>query len=345
MRSGFAALLGRPNVGKSTLLNRLLGEKVAIVSPKPQTTRTRILGVVTRPEAQVAFLDTPGIHEAKGALNHLMVATALTAAEECDVVLMMIEAEGLEEGRAPTIGPGNRFVLERIKRLKKPTILVINKIDQVKKLLLLPLIELYREEFPFVDVMPVSARAGDGLDELFTLVTAHLPEGDPLFPADVFTDQAERVLVAEYVREQVLRQCRQEIPYSAAVVVEYFDESERTPRGKATPGKQPQKDKPTPHKGKKGKAAKEQAPAGRPEIMLAGLVRIHANIFVERDSQKAIIIGKRGEMLKSIGSEARMAIERLLGTHVFLSLQVKVEPRWSERQDALKKLGYGAPRE
>lgn len=338
-RSGFAALIGRPNVGKSTLLNRLLGEKIAIVSPKPQTTRTRIVGVLTKPEGQVAFVDTPGVHQAHGTLNRYMVDVALTAAAECDVVVFMVEAEGLREDRAPDIGPGNRFVLERIKRLAKPTVLVINKIDQVKKALLLPLIERYRQEYPFADVMPVSARAGDGVDQLFSLVLAQMPEAEPMFPPDVFTDQAERAIVSEYVREQVLRHCRQEIPYSAAVVIEVFDEAEREPRGKATPQHTPSKAQKGPAKGKakRGKAGREE-PRSAP--LLAGLIRIHANIFVERDSQKAILIGKQGQMLKTIGTDARKAIERLLGTHVFLSLQVKVEPRWSDRQDAMGRLGY-----
>ncbi|MFZ5469690.1 MAG: GTPase Era [Myxococcota bacterium] len=311
-RSGFAALIGRPNVGKSTLLNRLTGEKLAIVSPKPQTTRNRILGVVTREEGQVAFLDTPGIHQAKGQLNRYMVDIALRAAEEVDLVVFLIDVPEGEGESKPDIGSGNRFILERLKALGKPTLLVINKIDQVAKRRLLPLIELYRHEYSFAEVMPISALTGEGVDSLLALVLSHLPEGPPLFDADVLTDQAERALVAEYVREQVLRHCRQEIPYSTAVVVEVFDESEREPE----PGKQP-------------------SPQG-----LAGLVRIDASIYVERESQKAIVIGKRGQMLKRIGTDARKAIERLLGTHVYLSLRVRVEPRWSERAEALKKMGY-----
>lgn len=337
MRSGFAALIGRPNVGKSTLLNRLLGEKVAIVSPKPQTTRTRILGVVTREEGQVAFFDTPGIHQAKGALNKHMVEVALTAAQECDVVLFLVQAEGLEEDRAPEVTPGNRLVLERLKKLGKPVVLVITKIDAVKKQLLLPMIDLYRKEFPFASVVPVSARRSEGLDVLFDEVLRHLPGEELIFPPDMFTDQAERVLVAEYVREQVLRHCRQEIPYSAAVVVEVFDEADRyTPPPKPAKAKKPKKDaKPAED------AGKDAGKKGGKKPELTGLVRIHANIFVERDSQKAIVIGKRGEMLKEIGTDARASIERLLGCHVFLSLQVKVEPRWSERQDGVRKMGYG----
>lgn len=345
MRSGFAALIGRPNVGKSTLLNKLVGEKVAIVSPKPQTTRTRILGVLTREAGQIAFFDTPGIHQAKGALNRFMVDVAMNAAHECDVVLFLVETEGLFEGREPTVSPGNREVLERLKSLGKPVICVLTKIDTVKKTLLLPFIDLYRKEFPFVEVLPVSARHGDGLDQLFDVVLEHLPENEPIFPADMFTDQAERVLVGEYVREQVLRHCRQEIPYSSAVVVEVFDESDR--------------DTPPPGAKKKKAKKKPAAPVATevdgPVVLegedvlaapvtgkraLTGLVRIHANIFVERESQKAIIIGKRGQMLKTIGTDARAGIERLLGAHVFLSLQIKVEPRWTDRQDGLRKLGY-----
>lgn len=302
-RSGFAALVGRPNVGKSTLLNRVTGEKLAIVSPKPQTTRTRILGVVTQPEGQVAFLDTPGLHQAKGALNRFMVDVALQAASEADVALFLIEPEGKGQ---PVIGPGNQFVLERLQKLNKPTVLVINKIDTIEKPVLLPLIDLYRKAFSFAEVMPVSARSGENVDELLSLVLKMLPHGEPMFPPDVFTDQAERMLVAEYVREQVLRHCREEIPYSSAVQIDFFDETERNDVGG----------------GKKG------------------LVRIAASLFVERDSQKAIIIGKRGAMLKTIGTDARKSIERLLGAKVFLSLQVKVEPRWSERPDALFRMGY-----
>jgi GTPase len=306
-RSGFAALIGRPNVGKSTLLNQLTGEKLAIVSPKPQTTRNRILGVVTRPEGQVAFLDTPGIHQAKGELNRYMVDIALQAVDDVDLVLFVVEPTPSE---TPGVGPGNRFILERLQKSKKPTFLVINKIDTIPKQVLLPLIDLYRKEFPFAEVVPISAREEDGVEQLFQAVLQHMPEGEPLFPEDVLTDQAEKTLVQEYIREQVLRHCRQEIPYSTAVLVDFFDESEREP----LPGTPPSK--------------------------LAGLIRIAASIYVERDSQKAIIIGKQGQMLKTIGTDARKSIQRLLGAHVYLSLRVRVEPRWSERPEGLKKLGY-----
>jgi GTP-binding protein Era len=307
-RSGFAALIGRPNVGKSTLLNQLTGEKLAIVSPKPQTTRNRILGVVTRPEGQVAFLDTPGIHQAKGELNRYMVDVALQAVDDVDLVLFVIEPGGIAD--KPEVSPGNRFILERLQKAGKPTFLVINKIDTVRKQVLLPLIDLYRKEFPFAEVVPISAKDEDGVEQLFQAVLQHMPEGEPLFPEDVLTDQAEKTLVAEYIREQVLWHCRQEIPYSTAVLVDFFDESEREP------------------------------PPGTPPGRLAGLIRIAASIYVERDSQKAIIIGKQGQMLKTIGTDARKAIQRLLAAHVYLSLRVRVEPRWSERPEGLKKLGY-----
>lgn len=326
MRSGYAALIGRPNVGKSTLLNRLLGEKVAIVSPKPQTTRTRILGVITKEAGQLALFDTPGIHQAKGALNKFMVDAAMAAADDADVVLFLVDSEGMTEERAPTISPGNRTVLERLKHVGKPIILVLTKIDTIKKVLLLPLIDLYRTEFPFAEVLPVSARHSEGMENLFDQVLKHLPEGEPIFPADTLTDQPERTLVAELVREQVLRHCHQEVPYSVAVVVEEFDESER--------------DKPPPRAKKNKKKETPPKEGERPKQKLEGLVRILANIYVERESQKAIVIGKRGEMLKTIGTDARMSIQRLLGNHVYLSLQVKVEPRWTERQDGLRKLGY-----
>lgn len=322
MRSGYAALIGRPNVGKSTLLNRLLGQKVAIVSPKAQTTRTRILGVLTKESGQVAFFDTPGLHQAKGPLNKFMVDAALNAIEESDAVLFLVEAEGLAEEKAPTLPPGVRAVLQQLKGVSKPIILVVTKIDAVKKALLLPLIDLYRKAFDFAEVLPVSARRGEGLDNLFERVLAHLPEGEPLFPQDTLTDQTERALVAELVREQVLRHCHQEVPYSVAVMVEEFDESER--------------DKPPPRQSKK----KKPEPSSKPTLM--GLIRISANIYVERESQKAIVIGRRGEMLKTIGTDARLSIQRMFGNHVYLSLQVKLEPRWTERPEGLRKLGYGA---
>ena len=307
--SGFAALLGRPNVGKSTLLNRLVGEKIAIVSPKPQTTRTRITGVVTRPEGQVAFVDTPGIHNAKGALNRAMVETALGALEDVDLVLLLVEPALGPDGKTAEVTPGVRAILERLGLVKKPVLLVVNKVDTVPKPLLLPFVTALTQVRPFDEVLFVSALTGDGLDRLLSTTLARLPEGPPLFGPETFTDQQEVGLAGELIREQVLRHTRQEVPHSAAVVIDAFDESERAPLPGSKPGG------------------------------LQGLVRIHATLFVERESQKAIVIGKRGAMLKAIGTDARKALERLLGTHVYLDLRVKVEPRWTESERGLRKVG------
>lgn len=300
-RAGFAALVGRPNVGKSTLLNRLLGQKVAIVSPKPQTTRTRILGVLTRPGAQVALLDTPGLHTAKGGLNAHMVQQALHTLADADVAVFLIEAG------PPAIDSATRKALDQVKAAGKPTLLVINKIDAVKKPELLPLIDRWRTEHEWTEVYPLSALTGDNVDGLVDALAAHLPEGPPLFPSDTWTDVPERELCAELVREQILRQTEQEVPYSAAVLVEEFDEGER-------------------------------------EVGPRGLVRILATVLVERDSQKAIVIGKGGARLKEIGSRARREIERLLGCKVFLQLHVRVEPGWTQNERGMRRAGYGPAR-
>ena len=277
-----------------------MGEPIAIVSPKPQTTRTRILGVLNRPEGQVAFVDTPGIHASKGALNRYMVDVALAALSEVDLVLYLVEAKA---AKVASVDEGNRFILERLTQRKRPAILALNKVDAIAKPLLLPLIDLYRREYEFQEIVPISAKTGEGVEDLLGVVLSHLPEGTLLFPSETITDQTERTLVAEYVREQVLQHTRQELPYSTAVVVDVFDESDR-------------------HTGRKG------------------LIRIAATIYVERESQKAIVIGKRGQMLKTIGQAARMQSEKMLGAHVYLSLRVKVERDWTERADGLKKMGY-----
>jgi GTP-binding protein Era len=307
--SGFAALVGRPNVGKSTLLNRLVGEKIAIVSSKPQTTRTRITGIVSRPEGQVAFVDTPGIHEAKGAVNRAMVDAALATFQDVDVILLLVEPALGPDGGTPEITPGVRAILERLAPVKKPVLLVINKVDTVPKPLLLPFVAALSSVRPFDEVLLVSALTGDGIEDLLKATLSRLPEGPPLFDPETFTDQQEVGLAAELIREQVLRHCRQEVPHSAAVVIDAFDESDRAPR-----------------------------PGSRPGGM-QGLVRVHATLFVERESQKAIVIGKRGAMLKAIGTDARKALERLLGTHVYLDLRVKVEPRWTESERGLRRVG------
>lgn len=328
-RSGFAALVGRPNVGKSTLLNRLAGEKLAIVSPKAQTTRGRILGVVTRDEGQVAFLDTPGIHDAKGELNKYMLEQAFHTLAEAELAVLLVDASAATANPKLEVDPKNREILERLQRDLKPTVLALSKIDKVEKPLLLPLIQLYAEAFPFAEIVPISGMKGENTDLLFERVLAQLPEGPPVYDAEMLTDQTERTLVAEYIREQVLRHTRQEIPYSTAVSVDVFDEEEREPRV-AKPAK----------KSAKGKAAAPPPPSTATRKGLSGLVRIAATVYLERDSQKAIVIGKQGQMLKTIGTDARASIERLLGTHVYLSLRVKVEPRWSERPEGLRKLGY-----
>ncbi len=301
LRAGYVAIVGRPNVGKSTLLNRILGEKVAIVTPRPQTTRTRILGVHNAPGAQLALFDTPGLHRAQGALNRRMVEVALGTLREVDAVLMLVEAGTGPEGRVE-IGEATRWIAEEVARSGKPALLGINKMDRAPRTALLPVIDAYKDLHAWAEIVPFSALTGENVDRLLAALSAHLPEADaPLFPPDVLTDQAERQLAAEYVREQVMVQTRQEIPYAAAVSVEEFDEAGRREGG--------------------------------------GLVRIGAVILVERESQKGILIGKRGAMLKSIGTRARENLERLLGCKVFLRLTVRVEERWSEREAAVKRLG------
>jgi GTP-binding protein Era len=303
-RAGFVAIVGRPNVGKSTLLNRILGEHLAIVSPRPQTTRTRILGVWSGPNTQLALFDTPGLHRAKGALNRRMVEVALQTLSEVDAVLFLIEA-GTGPGGRVEVGEATRWAMDAVAKSGKPAILGVSKMDRAPRPSLLPVIDAYREIHAWREVVPFSGLTGENVDVLLEALTRHVPESEaPLFPPDVLTDQAERQIAAEYVREQVMLQTRQEIPYSAAVEVTEFDESDRRDRG--------------------------------------GLVRVAATIWLERESQKAIVIGKRGAMLKKIGTRARENLERLLACKVFLSLQVSVEERWSERAAALKRLGISS---
>jgi GTP-binding protein Era len=297
LRAGFVAIVGRPNVGKSTLLNRLLGQKLAIVSEKPQTTRSRILGIVHRPDAQVALLDTPGLHTAKGGLNARMVQSALQTLADADAALFLIEAGPL------AIDSATRKALDQVRAAHKPTLLVINKIDLLPRSALLPLIGRWKDLHEWTDVYPLSALKGENVAGLLDAVIAHLPEAPAMFPAGQWTDLQERDVCGELIREQILRQTEKEVPYSAAVLIEEFDESERS-RG--------------PH----------------------GLVRIMATVLVERDSQKAIIIGKRGARLKEIGSNARREMERLLGAKVFLQLHVRVEPGWTQSEKGLRRAGY-----
>ena len=300
-RAGFVAILGRPNVGKSTLLNRLLGEHVAIVTARPQTTRTRILGVVNGDGYQLALFDTPGLHRAKGPLNKRMVDTALGTLSEVDVALVLVEA-GTGPGGRVDVGETALWIASEVKRSGKPAVLGVNKMDRAPRETLLPVIDAYRTLHDWVDVVPFSALTGENVDRLTAALASRLPPAEaPLFPPDVMTDQAERIIAAEYVREQVMELTRDELPYAVAVEVEEFDESERRDDG--------------------------------------GLVRIAALIWVERSSQKGIVIGKGGAMLKRVGTRAREKMERLLGAKVFLSLTVKVEERWSERLETLRRLG------
>lgn len=289
-RSGFVALVGRPNVGKSTLLNRILGEKVAIISDKPQTTRTRILGVKHLPGAQMVFLDTPGIHKPKFELNKRMVEVALHVLDEVDLVFFMVEA-------TEPPGHGDRFVLERLKERDVPVVLVVNKVDLVKKVRLLPLIDEFSRMHGFADIVPVSAKTGDGVDHLLELALARMPEGPAYFAEDVVTDQPMRVLAAEIIREKLLQKTRDELPFAIAVGIDSFKEE--------------------------GK-----------------LARISATIYVEKDSQKAIVIGRHGQILKDVGTYARIDMENLFGMKVFLELWVKVKASWRQDERMLVELGY-----
>lgn len=294
-RAGFVSVVGRPNVGKSTLVNALVGQKVAIVSDKPQTTRNRILAVVNRPDGQIVLFDTPGIHKPVHRMNKRMVDVAVKSLGQVELAVWVIDV-------TEAYGPGDRYVREVLKKAGKPVILAINKIDRVPKPKILAVIEQYRNFLDFAEVVPISARDGDNVDRLSGLLVAHLPEGPPLYPADFLTDLPERFFVAEMVREQILRLTREEIPYSTGVVIESFKEEE-------------------------------------------GLVRIEASVLVERESQKGIIIGKGGSMLKAVGTAARAQIESFLGAKVFLGLFVKVRERWREDAAILDEMGLGDRRD
>jgi GTP-binding protein Era len=313
-RSGFVAVVGRPNVGKSTLVNRLVGQKVSIVSDKPQTTRNRILAVVNlpagaevnsspsgsnggeirsppHPPAQIVLFDTPGIHKPMHRMNERMVDAAVQSLGRVDVALWLVDV-------TEPYGSGDRYVKSVLQRARKPVILGINKIDAVEKPRILPVIEQYRHLLDFAEVIPLSALKGEQVDLLAERLVAHLPEGAPMYPEDFVTDLPERFFVAEMVREQILRMTRDEIPYAAGVVIDSFQE-------------------------------------GGP------LVRIEATIYVERDSQKRIVIGKGGAMLKAVGTEARRQIEDFLATRVYLGLFVKVREGWREDGPILESMGLG----
>jgi GTPase len=290
-RAGFVAVVGRPNVGKSTLVNRLVGQKVAIVSDKPQTTRNRILAVVNSPGGQIVLFDTPGIHKPMHSMNKRMVDTAMKSIAQVEVILWMTDVT-----EAP--GPGDRVIREAVKGSGKPVVLGLNKIDLVPKPKILPAIDVYRHLMDFAAIVPLSAMAGENVDALTKQLLALLPEGAPLYPQDFLTDQPERFFVAEMIREKILHHTREEIPYSTGVIIESFKEED-------------------------------------------ALVRIQAKVLVERQSQKGILIGRGGQMLKTVGTEARHEIEAFLGTKVFVGLFVAVREKWREDPAILEEMGLG----
>ena len=319
MKSGMVALVGRPNAGKSTLLNRLVQQKLAIVSDKPQTTRNRIVGVrnyyqtsdtlaVTKAaaggrdgaplEGQVVFVDTPGVHKPLHRLNVRMVETALDTLREVDLVAVVVDA-------SEPAGGGDRFLLDVVKRSRTPRILVLNKADVMEKVDLLPRLAEYSEE-GFADLVPVSALTGDNVERLEGVILQHLPEGDPVYPEDYLTDQPERFFVAELVREQVLQQTRDELPFSTAVVVDKFEEPD---------------------------------PSTSLRAGAKGLMRLYCTILVDRETQKPILVGKAGSRIKAIGTAARKELEAFFDTKVFLDLHVKVREGWREDERTLNSIG------
>ena len=293
-------LIGKPNVGKSTLLNALLGEKLAIISEKPQTTRNRIPGVLTNEMGQIIFVDTPGIHRAKGLLNTYMVDVAYEALGDTDVIALLVEA-GI--GREGEVGVPDviREVLERLEGTQRPVILVLNKIDQLEREQLLPIIDAWRAAFSFAEIIPVSALKGEGLSSLLATFFRYMPKGPILYPEDSFTTLPERFIAAEMIREQLFRQLDKELPYSVAVNIEAWNDRARE-----------------------------------------GRIDIHAVIAVERDSQKGIVIGRGGALIKKVGIGARKALQRLLGTKVNLKLFVRVEKGWTNSARGMRDMGYSS---
>jgi GTP-binding protein Era len=296
-RSGFVCILGRPNAGKSTLLNALVGEKLAIISPKPQTTRNRIQGVVHVPKrkgkdgGQIVLIDTPGLHKPDSSLGRKMMVEVREALEGCDLVLVIVDV-------AHKLDPRDQFALDLVKQSKAKAFLILNKIDLIpEKSKLLPLIEEYRKLYDFAEVFPISALKRKGLDDLMKMILAALPAGPAYFPEDEITDQPARFMAAEIIREQVLLNTSEEIPYATTVIVDNFEEGKR-------------------------------------------LTRIGATIYCERDGQKGILVGKGGRMLKKIGTSARIQMERMLGTKVFLELYVKAEPGWRDSRSFVEELDW-----
>jgi len=290
-KSGFIAILGRPNVGKSTFFNAIIGDKISIVADKPQTTRNRITGIKNFSDAQLIFLDTPGMHQPKTPLNRAMVQAARETIGDADVLLMMVEADS-------SIGPHDLFLIEALAGVKTPVFLAINKIDRVEKPTLLPLIDQYSKLYGFAGIFPISALKGNGIEELITCLKEALPEGPQLFPDDIATDATERFIAGEFIREQITLLTSQEIPYVSAVTIDAFKEDEAK-----------------------------------------NLIRISATIHVEKESQKAIMIGKKGAMLKKIGTQARLSMENLFGAKVFLELFVRVKKDWTGSDRMLREFG------
>lgn len=292
-KSGFVAVVGRPNVGKSTLINALIGDKIVIVSDKAQTTRNRIICVYTDQDKQIVFMDTPGIHKPKHKLGEFMVTAAVDSLKEVEAVLFLVAAN---EKR----GPGDNFIIEQLQKVKVPVYLCINKIDTLSKEDLLKVIVSYQDAYPFAGVIPISALEKENLDVLLNELTSKLPEGPQYFPEDMITDQPERLLISDMIREKILLTTRDEVPHSIAVEVEEMKTRDD------------------------------------------GTTYIRATIFVERDSQKGIIIGNKGAMLKQLGAQSRLDIQRLLGTKVYLDLWVKVKKDWRNKSGMLSELGYKA---
>ncbi|MDP1420807.1 GTPase Era [Peribacillus simplex] len=291
-KSGFISIIGRPNVGKSTFLNRVIGQKIAIMSDKPQTTRNKVQGVLTQNDSQMIFIDTPGIHKPKHKLGDFMMKVATNTLKEVDLILFMINAT---EG----YGRGDEFIIEKLQSVKTPVFLVVNKIDAMHPDDLLPIIEKYQKLYPFAAVVPISALEGNNVDTLLEQIKEHLPEGPQFYPADQVTDHPERFIISELVREKVLHLTREEIPHSVAVVIDSIKKMDNS-----------------------------------------DTINVMATIVVERDSQKGIVIGKQGKMLKEVGSRARVDIENLLGSKVFLELWVKVQKDWRNKASQLRDYGF-----
>ncbi len=289
-KCGFVTIVGRPNAGKSTLVNKLVGQRVSIVSPKPQTTRNRIQGILNRDDAQIVLVDTPGIHKAENVLNRQMMDELQHACEGIDILSLIVDA-------SVPFGAGDRFSIEWIKRFDGPVFLLLNKIDRIAKHHLLPLIDRYRQEFEFAEVFPISALTGEGCSDLVDNWMTRLPEASPYFPPDQFTDQPERFLAAEIIREKAILTTREEVPHALAVLVDSFEEGK-------------------------------------------DLIRMRATLYVEREGQKGILIGKAGATAKKIGTEARKELEEILGARIFLEIFVKVQPNWRQNAALVRQLDW-----